>query len=255
MRFSQIFSLLDSRIIKIIAAITMTVDHIGLILFPDIVWLRYIGRISFPLFAFLIAYGCTKTRNIGRYFLRLIAFAVWLQIIWVFAGFIDAGIAPELNNIFFTLAFGAGAVWLVKFLRTKFSCTDFVDRALFVLMSVLVVLLVAVVGGWLRVDYGTEGVLLIPGFFAMINIGALFNKSGAWALVFRLLAAPAVLALYNLLFSVSAGGFTYQWYSMLAAVFICLFADKKLRAHWLEKYSFYLYYPIHFAVLYLIAIL
>lgn len=38
--------------IKILAALFMLIDHAGLILFPEIIILRYIGRLSFPLFAF-----------------------------------------------------------------------------------------------------------------------------------------------------------------------------------------------------------
>ena len=247
MKFSQIFSVLDSRMIKIIAVFTMTVDHIGVVLFPNLIWLRIIGRISFPLFAFLIAYGCIKTRNIGMYFLRLIAFACFLQIFWISAGLIEKSMLPEFNNIFFTLAFGVGAVWLIRFLQSKFNFNDIVDHTLFILLSTMIGFFVAYIGGLLRVDYGMEGIILIIAFFAVLRLP--FQN-----LAVKFIASVVVLTLFNLLLSISIG-FTYQWYSMLTIIFIWLFKDRKIKAHFVEKYAFYIYYPLHFVVLYLILLL
>ena len=59
---------LSGNMLKVIAAITMTVDHIGVIFFPSSNILRIIGRIAFPIFAFMIAEGCKYTKNKFRYF-------------------------------------------------------------------------------------------------------------------------------------------------------------------------------------------
>ena len=61
--------------LKIIACITMLIDHAGLLLYPNLLLLRYIGRISMPLFAFLIAEGCLHTRSKLRYFLSIFSMA------------------------------------------------------------------------------------------------------------------------------------------------------------------------------------
>ena len=61
---------LSGNALKIIAAITMLIDHIGVILLPQITLFRVIGRISFPIFAFMIAEGCAHTKNKLRYFYR-----------------------------------------------------------------------------------------------------------------------------------------------------------------------------------------
>jgi len=67
---------LGREILKWIAIITMTIDHIGAILFPEFEVLRVIGRLSFPLFAYLLILGMENTRNIRNYFTRLFIFAL-----------------------------------------------------------------------------------------------------------------------------------------------------------------------------------
>ena len=56
--------------LKLLALITMTIDHIGMILFPHIPLFRIIGRLSMPIFAYMIAEGCRHTRNRKKYLLR-----------------------------------------------------------------------------------------------------------------------------------------------------------------------------------------
>ncbi len=48
--------------LKIIACIAMTIDHIGYLLFPNIIVFRIIGRLAFPILAYLIAEGCKYTK-------------------------------------------------------------------------------------------------------------------------------------------------------------------------------------------------
>lgn len=62
---------LTSYHLKLIAALTMLVDHIGVVFYPDLDWLRVIGRISFPLFIWLLVQGESHTKDIWRYGLRL----------------------------------------------------------------------------------------------------------------------------------------------------------------------------------------
>lgn len=61
-----------TNVIKWIAIITMTIDHIGYYLFPQLVWLRIIGRIAFPCFLYTTLYAVEKTSNFGRYIQRLL---------------------------------------------------------------------------------------------------------------------------------------------------------------------------------------
>ena len=56
--------------LKLIAMLTMTIDHIGVILLPQYRFLRIIGRLSMPIYAFMIAEGCHYTHDRKAYFLR-----------------------------------------------------------------------------------------------------------------------------------------------------------------------------------------
>lgn len=68
--------------IKLLAAATMLIDHIGAVFFPETEWLRIVGRISFPLFVWLLVQGEAHTRDVGRYGLRLAALGLLSQPIY-----------------------------------------------------------------------------------------------------------------------------------------------------------------------------
>jgi len=99
--------------IKLLALITMVIDHVGVFLFPDIQLLRMIGRISFPLFAWLIANGAMHTKNINNYLKRLLMFAIISQIPFILAMRLVEPNFWELN-ILFTLAIGLMAILLFQ---------------------------------------------------------------------------------------------------------------------------------------------
>ena len=63
---------LDATALKLLGVVTMTVDHIGYILCPDLVLLRILGRLAYPIFAYLIAEGCTYSKHKAKYFLAVL---------------------------------------------------------------------------------------------------------------------------------------------------------------------------------------
>jgi hypothetical protein len=69
--------------LKLIAVVTMLIDHIGLVYYPDELWLRAIGRLAMPIFAYLIAQGYIHSSDTNRYLKRLALFAVISQIPFV----------------------------------------------------------------------------------------------------------------------------------------------------------------------------
>lgn len=78
-------------IMKLLAVASMLTDHIAIFLYPRFiakppyVWLRGIGRLAFPIYAFLIVNGCEKTHDVKRYLTRLVAFAAISQIPYTLA--------------------------------------------------------------------------------------------------------------------------------------------------------------------------
>ncbi|WOD41988.1 TraX family protein [Nodosilinea sp. E11] len=99
---------MSSYHIKLLAAITMLIDHIGVVFFPDVDWLRMVGRISFPLFVWLLVQGEAHTRDIGRYGLRLAVLGLVSQPIYQLTFR-----ATELN-ILFELLVGLVCLRLVR---------------------------------------------------------------------------------------------------------------------------------------------
>lgn len=93
------------QFLQIAAALTMLIDHAGIIFFPQMLWLRAIGRLSFPLFAFGIAQGVSCTRNFGRYFGRILFAAMLSQPIYMLT------FGQRQGNPLFMLAWGAAVLY------------------------------------------------------------------------------------------------------------------------------------------------
>ena len=71
--------------LKVIGIISMTIDHIGYFLFPQMTVLRVIGRLAYPIFAYMIAEGCRYTKNKARYFCTMLAIACACSVVTYFA--------------------------------------------------------------------------------------------------------------------------------------------------------------------------
>jgi hypothetical protein len=213
---------LGRELLKWIAIITMTFDHVGAILYPEFEFLRLIGRLAFPLFAYLLILGMESTRNIRNYFFRLFIFALISQIPF----FLAINYAPfELLNIFFSLSFGLLFITFFK----RGSPLAFVS-----LLSSFI----------LPIDYGIYGL-------AMIGCMYILTKNTKLGVV--------SLLLLNGLFLIP---FNSQLLSLAALPLIvfhnngALNISKPLSGNYkillLRKYFFYVYYPMHLAFLYII---
>ncbi|WP_202710041.1 TraX family protein [Sporosalibacterium faouarense] len=126
--------------LKIIAMVTMLIDHIGYQLFPTIIVLRIIGRIAYPIFAYQLTVGYRKTSNLKKYFTRLLIFSVISQIPYMF-------FSPGKLNIMPTLALGLIAIHLYE-----------EDRKL---LSFLMVIIAEI----FKFQYGGYGLLMIMLFY------------------------------------------------------------------------------------------
>jgi len=102
------FTGLTNYHLKLLAAATMVIDHVGVVFYPDNDWLRIVGRISFPLFVWLLVQGETHTRNVWQYGLRLAALAVLSQPLYQIV--LDA----NRPNILFQLLLGLVCLRLTR---------------------------------------------------------------------------------------------------------------------------------------------
>ena len=75
---------LSGNALKIIALISMTVDHVGVMLFPNTEIFRIIGRIAMPIFAFMIAEGCYYSKHKLRYFSLVLSIGVICVLVFYF---------------------------------------------------------------------------------------------------------------------------------------------------------------------------
>ena len=75
---------LNGNHLKLIAAFTMLLDHVGILLFPQIRLLRILGRLAYPIFAFMIAEGCRYTKNKLRYFFMVFGLGVACPLVYYF---------------------------------------------------------------------------------------------------------------------------------------------------------------------------
>ena len=217
--------------LKIIAMVSMLLDHVGLVLFPDLLIFRILGRISFPIFAYMIAEGCFYTRNRVRYLLHLLILGVGCQVVF----FIATGM--HYLGILITFSLSVTVICTVDhFLRRK--C--FWNGALVVLV-LLGVAFAAVIAPILwreqgyDVDYGYIGVL--------IPIVVYYMPTRLW----KLLSLGVLLAV------MAATAPAFQWASMGALILLLLYNGHRGRAS--MKYVFYVFYPVHLVVVYGIGML
>ena len=227
---------LSGNALKIIAAISMTVDHFGYIFFPKVMWLRYIGRIALPIFMFMIAEGCCHTRNRLRYHLMVVGLAVLCQSVYT----ITTGEWFLCVPVSFSIS-----IPLVYALQES-------KRALFgrkIVVSILwaLVLCCGVAGVWwlnkkVDMDYGFWGCML------PVTASLLRRNTDAPRWLQRLDCNPVhVLAMAAAMVPLAQSMGQWQWWSFLALPLLVLYSGK--RGKWRMKYFFYIFYPAHLAIL------
>jgi hypothetical protein len=232
---------LNGNMLKIIAALSMLCDHIGYMLFPKVTILRIIGRIAFPIFAFMVAEGCRYTRNRLRHFLSIFILGVVMQVVMTLAG------EGDVMNIFLTFSLSILLVYAL----------DEIKKMIFVKKSRLYLILLSLIGfvfacilacecaEKLNMDYGTFG-CLAPLFASLF-----FCRDGYPSILKKLDILPVhILTTYTVLIwhALDSGG--VQIYVLLAIPLLLLYSGKRGKAN--LKYFFYAFYPAHMVIIYFI---
>ena len=152
--------------LKLIAIITMLIDHTTVVLIPVDSELhligRIIGRLAFPIFAFLLVEGFYHTKNIKKYLIRLGIFALVSEIPFDLA-FYNNFFDFKYQNIFFTLFLGLCTVWLLSLVEVKFK-----NKLVYInILNALITIAFSFIAAVLRTDYGFMGILIIVAFYSV----------------------------------------------------------------------------------------
>lgn len=204
--------------LKVIAMISMVVDHVAFYLMEHGTLLyetmRCVGRIAFPVFAFLIAEGFIHTKSRYRYFFTLLGFAVISEIPWYLLNCADG-----THNVMFTLALGVATLMVLE---------NLLQRSL--VQGFLWTLGMAGLASWLGVDYEWMGILIIVIFYIFNGYGHSFpySKGMQFFCTFTLMMHYGVIG------------------AVMACIFLYLYNGKRgFIQGSIVKYGFYAFYPIH----------
>lgn len=219
--------------LKVIAVVTMFIDHVGCIFFPQHVFLRWIGRCSFPIYCFLIAEGARYTRNIYKYFARMAFFAVVSEIPFNLA-FGRSLIKTGSCNVFFTLALGIAAIMCIQKIKNKFLMA----------LSVLVLVFLSYM---INCDYDWYGVAMIIGFY-------LVNNKSTGVLAVQAGTTQLYCLIQMLKYKISMLKIAQQW-SMISIGVLLLYNGEKGYSNKILQWMFYVFYPAHLMILWALSIL
>ncbi|MBR6505093.1 MAG: conjugal transfer protein TraX [Clostridia bacterium] len=213
--------------LKILAIISMFLDHLSYAIYGHFSWLNYLGRLAFPIFAFQITEGYVHTKNFKKYLLRLGAFALISQIPYLL--FTNTFTDTFTLNIFFTLFAGLLAITIFDKYTNKY-------------LGFLYVILLAILSELLHFDYGWFGIFVIFIFYIFKN-----NEINMSIAFITAVCLKYIIALIQ-------NNFYYAYYilalfTMLSIIPIALYNKKQGKS---AKYFFYAFYPVHLILLCLI---
>lgn len=227
---------MSSFALHIIAMIFMLCDHMWATIL-DYEWLTCIGRIAFPIFAFLITEGYIHTSNINKYIKRMVIFAIITEI--PFNLMVSASpIYPFHQNVLWT--------FVISLLTLKYLNFDNTKN---IFKSILIIILAIIIATITMCDYFGAGVMMVVGFY-------IFRKSKLLQLLMMIYVNMILLQGYS--YPIDIAGYTYyfpqQGFAILSLIFIWLYNGKQgYHAKWFKIFC-YAFYPLHMLILYILTI-
>ena len=237
---------LTSFALHILAMFFMLCDHLWATIVPGNEWLTCIGRIAYPIFAFLIVEGYFHTKDLKQYVLRLLIFAAVSEIPF---NLMTGGrlINPFHQNVLWTFLIGLGLIRLIEHAKHRRTIRMWLITAFMIPAG----LLAALFG---MVDYAYYGVLMMLVFY-------LFRGRQWWCFAGQLIC----LWIINI---EMMGGIVYpimlfgrewiihqQGLALLALIPIWLYQGKQGMYNKFVKYTYYVFYPLHLLILYLLMLI
>lgn len=232
-------SVLSGNQIKILACVLMLIDHIGYFLLPKLLILRIIGRVCFPLFAFMISEGARYTKNKIRYVSTIFVLGLICQI----PSFVMEG--NRKFNVLITFTLTILTVYALEYFKDSIlNNEDIIKKAFkgFVFcFAVMAIYGISYLPLGISFEYGFFGCMI--GVFASIPVrNTRLDK--IWV---RVLFSFVPLIAYCYL----TKGITY--YALLSLPILLLYSGKRGKTK--MKYFFYVFYPTHVLILYFISAL
>ena len=213
--------------LKLLACVTMLIDHVGAVLLPHVVMLRCIGRLAFPIYCFLLTQGLQHTKKPGRYLLRMGIVMVLSEIPYdlLFCG----RLTMDDQSVMVTLFLGLCMGFLMR-------------RLMWWPVKLLLILPFALAADLLQTDYGAWGVVMIALFLLL--------KTEGWQLS-ALCASLLVLNWFmpSMLLRVGMFMIPVQCFAVVALIPITWYSGVKYTRSQVVRWMFYLFYPAHLLVL------
>lgn len=271
--------------LKLLALVTMLVDHIGYMYFPNEMLFRIIGRLAFPIFAYQIALGYSRTSNLKKYVLRLSLFALITQIPYSFFS-PDIKFNPIHFNVLFTFiaaigllcAYDMGILKIKNYLKDK-NYKHLLYGIFLLALAVMIIILPEVISFIVKDFYLEYGLLAL----ALVLLFHIFQEKTGAAIIsiilLYLLHGYYRVALFNsayssALFWSNLFDFKFVWsqlnfqdglsqlqryYFNAWGVFalIPILGLRSINPSWirLNKYVGYIFYPAHMALLVILALI
>ena len=233
---------INSNQLKILAMLFMLLDHLWATIIPGNQWMTNVGRMAFPIFAFLIVEGFLHTSDFKKYLKRLFIFALISEIPFnlIYSG---SFVFPFHQNVLFTLLIGLLCINEIDKLKKNKNLKNIVKM----ILKLAVYFLIGIIG---FVDYGLTGILTIIVFYIFRN-----NKFAWFGQLISL------ILLYIVFFkgeSIILNVFDFEYYlplqgiGVLSLILIGLYNGKRGIQSKKLQYMFYWFYPVHMLSIYLI---
>jgi hypothetical protein len=228
---------LSNNQLKIIAMLSMLADHMGMILFPEVRLLRIVGRLAFPIFAFMIAEGCHHTKNRLRYILGV----ALLGLVCVVGYLVAERRLYFATPMSFTVAIGS--VYLLQQLHRVLWKPGFWKKLLWGGAFLASVVFAYALARRVRVEYGFWG-CMIPVAAALPRVS---EDAPPWLQRLNCNAVRVLCMLAPMAMLIRNMG-SWQLSSLLAVPLLLCYNGR--RGKWRMKYFFYIFYPGHLVLLY-----
>lgn len=236
---------LNGNTLKIIAMIAMLIDHIGYRFNPSsIVVFRGIGRLAFPIFAFMIAEGCRYTKNKKLHFGLIFSLATLCQVVYYFADDHDL-----YMSVLVTFSLAILAIYALDYAKSSLfnEGIKVIEKVVSVLLFGSIIVALVLLTNVLRIDYGLYGILT-PVFISITY----FNNTNIKdkkiiKLIDNNITRVLILAICIFILTQTSDfhckGINMTYFMFASIPLLLLYNGQKGKYN--LKYMFYIFYPVH----------